>query len=97
MANDDVIERLINRGMAAKVLIDPDGAVGWIHPWIDEVIAELRASRARIAELEQDARRLDWLLTKGVLDVRLSDDDWTCVETIADIDAAMAGGDEGDN
>ncbi len=56
MANDDVIER-------AEEYFRVRGFIGEtrLRGLCDELIAELRASRARVAELEQDARRLDWL------------------------------------
>jgi len=101
MANDDVIERLLASSPHQRTQTYD----GWEHcVYCDEawpcreaqIALELRASRARIAELEQDARRLDWLLNNRVsLDVRHLDG-ITDIESKDEIDAAMAGGDEGE-
>ena len=59
VANDDVIER------AEQLLLEPIvnrmAAGERACQMVIDLVVELRASRARVAELEQDARRLDWL------------------------------------
>lgn len=88
MANDDVIER------AERLLLEPIvnrmAAGERACQLVIDLVVELRASRARVAELEQDARRLDHVLRN--LNTALGRATYyTMKVTRETIDAAMAG------